>query len=49
MIWVEENIPLKDPAWAPQCTEGGRVSQSLCKGELCPERRNLKEESTAAT
>lgn len=40
MIWVEENIPLKDPAWASQWVEGGRVSQSLCKGELCPERRN---------
>lgn len=24
MIWVEENIPLKDPVWAPQCVEGGR-------------------------
>lgn len=24
IIWVEENIPLKDPAWAPQCTGGGR-------------------------
>lgn len=38
MIWVEENIPCLGSS-----VHGGwerRVSQSLCKGELCPERRN---------
>lgn len=31
MIWVKENIPLKDSAMAPQSVEGGRgVLPSPC-------------------